>query len=223
MNIRKVPLVNDEYYHIYSRSIAKYVIFNNDEEYYRLFELLRLCRFEDFNYRFSRFLELKPQIRKTIIYEIEKSSDKIVEIVAFCIMPTHLHLILKQKKDDGITKFMAKVLNSYSKFFNIKHGRKGPLWEANFKNIQVVTDEQLLHLSRYIHLNPTSAGLVKNPQDWEFSSFHEFIGKSRQEICDYRDVIGLSIEDYKKFVISHANDQKQLAIIKGLMIENYSG
>jgi putative transposase len=79
-------------------------------------------------------------------------------------MPTHIHLVLRQLKDGGISKFMSNILNSYSRYFNIKHNRKGPLWEGRFRKVLVGSDEQLLHLTRYVHLNPVTACLVDKPK-----------------------------------------------------------
>ncbi len=78
-------------------------------------------------------------------------------------MPTHIHLILKQLKEDGISAYMSKILNSYTCYFNRRTKRKGPLWESRFKRVEVTSDEQLLHLTRYIHLNPVTAHIVEEP------------------------------------------------------------
>jgi putative transposase len=138
-------------------------------------------------------------------------------------MPTHIHLILKQNKDSGITKYVSKLFDSFTRYFNIKYHRKGPLWEGHFKNIIIDTDEQLMHLTRYIHLNPDSAGLTNKPQDWQFSSYNEYIGNVSNKICDWQNILQINIEDYKKFVNNRIAYQKELSKIKKLLIENYSG
>jgi len=136
-------------------------------------------------------------------------------------MPTHFHLILKQLKKGGISTFIGNVLNSYSRYFNTKHKRGGPLWEGKFKNVSVETDEQLLHLTRYIHLNPTSAGLVKKPEEWPYSSYLEYLGKIKKinRICSYEDLIDISPLSYKNFVESRILYQRELAKIKHLILE----
>ena len=70
---------------------------------------------------------------------------------------------------------MRRLLNSYTRYFNEKIKRKGPLWEGRFKKVLVNSDEQLLHLTRYVHLNPVSAGIVEKPEDWPCSSYREYI------------------------------------------------
>jgi len=222
MNYRKEPLASGEYYHIFNRSIAKFVIFNDEEDFSRFTELLDLCRYMDFNYRYSAFKNLQPANQKAIKYSF--SDNRLVEIVAYCIMPTHVHLLLKQVVDNGVTKFMSKVLNSYTRYFNTRHHRKGPLWEGHFKNVLVKNDEQLLHLTRYIHLNPSSAGLVKDPFEWANSSLAEYVNPAADNpICGFRGIIDLSPDRYRKFVLDQKDYQQSLALIKSHLIDNYSG
>lgn len=90
-------------------------------------------------------------------------------------MPTHFHLLLKQNVENGIVKFMSKMENSYLKHFNTIYKRKAPPWEGRFTIVHIKTNEQLLHLACYIHLNPSSAGLVKKPEQWKYSSYHEHL------------------------------------------------
>ncbi|KKQ17919.1 MAG: hypothetical protein US31_C0013G0002 [Berkelbacteria bacterium GW2011_GWA1_36_9] len=222
--MRKDPLVNEQYYHIINRSIAKYIIFNDDQDYLRIIELFDLCRFTEFLYKYSDYLELADQYRTHFVDRLKTTSPKLVEIVAYCIMPTHIHLILKQNKENGISKYMAKVFNSYTRYFNVRHQRKGPLWEGKFKNILVGNDDQMLHLTRYIHLNPTSASLVKKPEDWEFSSYYEYINNPKNSaICDFKTIIDLNPKQYKNFVHDRIDYQKQLSLIKKLLLDEYGG
>lgn len=223
MDIRKDPLANDQYYHIYSRSISKYIIFNDAEDFNRFLDLLDLYRFTDFYYKYSYFLELKPESQKALKRALS-SSEKIVEMIVYSLMPTHIHLILKQVKNNGITKFMAKVLNSYAKYFNAKHFRNGPLFAGKFKDVLISNDEQLLHTSRYLHLNSTSAGIVKDPRDWAYSSLEEYVAPESIErpLCN-TDIIDLKGEKYLKFVNDHKDYQRSLSTIKHCLIDDYSG
>lgn len=219
--MRKDPLVNGQYYHIINRSIAKYIVFNDAQDYSRIIELIDLCRYSDFLYKYSIFLELTDQYQNQFISRLKITSLKLVDIIAYCIMPTHIHLILKQNVDGGISKYMAKVFNSYTRYFNIRHQRKGPLWEGRFKNILVKDDEQMLHLTRYIHLNPTSAGLVKKPEDWQFSSYYEYINDIKgSTICDFKTIIDMKPKQYKNFVHDRIDYQKKLFLIKKLLLDD---
>jgi len=221
--MRKNPLINEQYYHVLNRSIAKYQIFNNTEDYSRIIELIDLYRFAEFPCKYSKFLSFCPTHRRAIIDNLTKKSDQLVDIIAYCIMPTHIHLILKQLKDNGITKYMSKILDSYSRYFNIHHDRKGPLWESHFNSILVGSDEQMLHLTRYIHLNAVSAGLVKKPQQWHFSSYNEYLGKTRHRLCRFDEIMDIDPEKYRKFVLDRISYQKELSRIKHLLLENYAG
>lgn len=220
--MRKEPLANGHFYHIISRSIAKFEIFRTKTDCLRLMQILDLYRYLEFAYKFSNFLALNKNVQQDYIESI-KNSPKSIDIIAYCLMPTHIHLLLKQNNDDGITKYLAKTLNSFTRYFNLHHHRKGPLWESHFKSILVNTDEQLLHLTRYIHLNPTAAGLVKKPEEWQFSSYNEYLGKISNGLCFWQDLIDLDPKEYKKFVNSRISYQKELSKIKRLLIEDYTG
>lgn len=186
-------------------------------------ELFDLYHFTDFNYRYSKYYELTPPMRNQILKNIRSSSGTLVEIIAYCVMPTHIHLILKQNVDGGISKFIGKILNSYTRYFNIKHRRLGPLWEGKFKNVIVTKDEQLLHLTRYIHLNPTSAGLVKKPEQWLHSSYQEYQNKTENGFCNFRDLITLNPKQYQQFATDRISYQRELSLIKNILIDNYIG
>jgi len=224
MNYRKEPLVNGEYYHIFSRSIAKFKVFNDAEDFSRFRELIDLYRFSNFYYKYSVFKQLKLNFQRDIINTLRNDGNHLVKVVAYCIMPTHVHLLLKQLENDGITKFMSKVLNSYTRYFNTRHHRKGPLWEGHFKNVLVKTDEQLLHLTRYIHLNPSSAGLVANPEEWPFSSLEEYINSDFSGgLCEFSGILNMTPSKYRRFVLDQKDCQRSLSIIKSHLIDNYSG
>lgn len=220
--MRKEPLVNGEVYHIYNKSIAGYKIFNNDFEFTRMIDLIFYYQRENPGLKFSDFI--KSSAAKNDHFPLRKWEDggrgKLVEIIAYCFMPTHIHLILKQLKEKGISTFMRKILDSYSRYFNAKHGRKGPLWEGKFENLLVKTDEYLLHLTRYIHLNPTTAHLVDKPEQWLASSYREYLLiKYNNRICGYEDILEVEPENYKKFIEDRVSYQRDLARIKHLLID----
>ena len=221
--MRKEPLASGNYYHIFNRSIAQYRIFEDENLSSRFIQIIDLYRFIDFSYRYSDFSNLSEQNQEIIVDRLQISDKKYVEIIAYCVMPTHFHLILKQDAEAGITKYMAKVLNSYSRYFNLSHGRKGPLWESHFDSVLVKNDEQMLHLTRYIHLNPVSAGLVKNPESWKYSSYLEYLSSKEGGLCSYDEIIDITPSQYQKFINDQIAYQKELSIIKSILIDNYSG
>lgn len=215
MPIRKVTLVKDELYHIYDRSIADFKIFNSNNDYVRMRNELLFysvvnpgCSFSSIK-KFDRISDLNKQLQN-------KSMDRLIDIIAYCIMPTHFHIILKELRKGGISKFMELILKSYSQYFNMKYNRKGPLWESRFNNVLIDGDDQFVHLTRYIHLNPVTAYLVDDPADWEYSSYREYMGlvKDEARICHFSDHLNMDILSYKKFVNDQIAYQRELALIK---------
>jgi putative transposase len=213
---RRTPLANNEVYHIYNRSIAGYQIFNNEWDYERILSSLSFYKSSTPICKFANYLEFKNAIgAETYTYGAD---GKLVDILAFCIMPTHIHLILSQLADDGISLFLNRISKSYSQYFNNKHKRNGPLWESRFNNVLVETDEQLLHLTRYIHLNPTTAHLVNDPKDWKYSSYNEYMANGNTNICNFKNYIAID-KSYISFVNDHIGYQRELAIIKNLCLD----
>jgi len=222
VDVRKDELWNGQIYHIFSRSIAKFKIFKGENDFVRIKEALRFYQKEKPPLKFSRFLELKnrqgPPSDELIVWS---TRDHLVQIYAHCTMPTHIHLILRQLKENGISIFMGHVLNSYARYLNTMLKRKGPLWENKFKNVLVKTDEQLLHLTRYLHTNPTTAGLVSKPEEWPASSYHEYLSvvPENERICEFGEVLDIEPTSYREFVENQISYQRDLAMIKKLTLE----
>lgn len=217
MPIRKETLVTGEVYHIFNKSIAGFKIFNNQSDFSRIVGVIRYYQKEKPAISFSNFIKAK---QKSSLKSLSKETD--VEIIAYCVMPTHLHLVLKQLKDNGITLFISNVLNSYARYFNIKCKRKGPLWQGRFKNVLVENEEQLLHLTRYIHLNPVTEYLVNKPEEWAVSSYREYLAECNTEnsLCNYSNILQIDRLFYRRFVEDHISYQRELAKIKNLIIED---
>lgn len=219
---RDVELVEGHFYHVFNKSIAGFQIFMNKNEYLRMINTIRYYQVEDVPVSLSQFLSLREvqwQGFNESLFLLQGEGKKLVEIVAYCLMPTHVHLILKQLKENGISTFMRLILNSYSRYFNVKHQRNGPLWQGRFKNVLVESDEQLYHLTRYIHLNPVTARLVNKPEQWRHSSFLEYVRQTDTKICQFEDVLEITSKSYKEFVDNQIHYQQQLAIIKSLILE----
>ncbi len=217
MGIRKEQLECGKYYHIFNKSIAKYKIFTSRKEYQHFVETLKYYLYPEPNLKISRFLELSKKNQQLII-DKRNNNDNLIEIVCFCIMPTHFHLLLKQNTDGGISDYLRNIQNSYSHYFNIKHKRNGHLWQGKFKNVLIGSEEQLLHLSRYIHLNPCTSGLVNRPEEWEYSSYTEY-SNWEEKLCVYQYLFHLNSKSYQNFVNNHKEYQKQLGLIKASVLE----
>lgn len=172
------------------------------------------------------YLQLNPPTRFSI-YRTNKDrfaiklSPAVVTIICFCLMPNHFHFILRQEKDHGIKQFIQRLSNSFAHYFTLKNKRRGHVFEGNFKAVRIESEEQLFHLSRYIHLNPVTAYLVENPEDYPHSSYKIYLGKESSEIIDPSLVLGhfSSPEKYKEFVLSRKDYQRALQQIRHLVLE----
>ena len=138
-------------------------------------------------------------------------------------MPNHFHFLLKQNRDKGISTFLSNFTNAYVKYFNTKYKRSGPLFENAFKAVYVENEEQLIHLSRYIHINPVVSSMIKK-EELEFypwSSYPEYLGLSKDAIAS-KDIIleyFRSVKEYKEFVTNQIDYAKKLEEIKHLLLE----
>jgi len=213
---RKISFINDNYYHIYNRGIDKRIIFENDHDFKRFQESLRL-----FNSPNSIWLADANQ--KTEV----KPQDRLVDIVCYCLMPNHFHLLLKQRVDSGIPNFMRKLGTGYSLYFNMRKERSGSLFQGTYKAKLVTDDNYLTHLSRYIHMNPVElvdsnwkvAGIKNKRTAFDFldkfqwSSYPDFISEVSGKIIS-RSILHemFTPSSYKKFIESWLiKDLEQIA------------
>lgn len=221
---RKTPLINNEVYHIFNRGVASQPTFLNKRDYQRALESIFYYQNSNPPLKYSRFLSLSVKDRIELLENLVAQKNFLVEIVSYCLMPNHFHFLLRQLKDGGIAKFMSNSINSYTRFFNTKRERAGPLFTGKFKSVRIETQEQLLHVSRYIHLNPYTSFVVKTLEDLEkypYSSFPEFINKAGSNSCS-KDIILTNFKRadlYKQFVFNQADYQRTLDQIKHLAIE----
>ncbi|PIT98393.1 MAG: hypothetical protein COT71_00925 [Candidatus Andersenbacteria bacterium CG10_big_fil_rev_8_21_14_0_10_54_11] len=223
--MRKYPLVTGSIYHLMSKSIAGYQIFNQPADYQYLIRALRYFSLRTQPSKFSYFLKRDPRVQKegfeAAVQGLAEEEGSTVQVIAYCIMPTHVHVVTKQLDTDKISSFMNKTLNTYTRYFNIKHNRLGPLWAGRFKNVPVKTTEQLLHVVRYIHLNPTSAALTATPEKWPYSSYREYISPQTSDypLTHTADLFEMTPEQHKTFTEDQQDYQRELAIIKHQILE----
>lgn len=221
---RTTPLANNCLYHIMSRGHNSVPIFRYHNDYQFFIQAFCYYQSDKLPLKFSKFRKLSISQRNDIIASLQYKKNFFVDIVSYCLMPNHFHFLLKQTKNDGILKFIRFLNNSYSHYFNLKYRRKGTLFESRFKAILIETEEQLVHVSRYIHLNPYTAFVVKNINDllkYPFSSLNEFLRKNK-DICQQELIWGQfsSLQKYKEFVLDQADYQRKLQMIKHQLLEN---
>lgn len=212
MPYRKTPFVNNYFYHVFNRGVEKRNIFAGDIDRSRFLKTLLYYQLEGPKPKFSKF---NPDLHKNL------KTDKIVDILSYCLMPNHFHLLIRQVKNNGISEFLSKVINSYTKYFNTKYNRVGHLFQGAFKAVLVESEEQLIHLSRYIHLNPYVSGLTENPVNYRWSSYQEFLGLKNENLTVKNEILGLfpSSMEYEKFITDHQNYAKSLELIKHQLLE----
>lgn len=149
-----------------------------------------------------------------------------VSIICYCLMPNHLHLLLRQNTKVHISSFIHRLTVSHSMYFNKHYDRVGHLFQGRFKAKFIPNDEYLLHLSRYIHLNPQKfLDSEFKLKTYPWSSYSEYINnKDKKEgICEKEIILRqfdslCPEEEYMKFVSSMITD-KELTSIKDLIIE----
>jgi putative transposase len=171
--MRNVLLSNQEIYHIYNRGVDKRNIFLNQRDYERFADSLIV---------FNNNVNLNG--RNFYDRESFRCEKPLVNIIAYCLMPNHFHLLLEQRTDNGITKFLQKMTTSYTMFFNKKNSRTGALVQGVFKRSHIKSNEHLLEMSKYIHANPikilkknSSGGTLKQKLlAYQWSSFPDYAG-----------------------------------------------
>lgn len=222
MPYRKTVFANDEIYHLFNRGINHFPIFTAPKEYQRFLDLLNYYRFKDPQLSFSFFSRL-PKEDKNKLLAYLKNNEKLVEIYAYCLIPNHFHLLVKQLRDGGIRKMLSHVENAYVRYFNLKHERLGPLFESMFKAVRVEDEEQLLHVSRYIHLNPNTSCLVEinKLSKYPWSSLPLYLSKTSSPFTNTDFILSLinGLEKYQSFVFDQAQYQRELHKIKHLLFE----
>jgi len=213
MALRKTILATGEIYHLLNHSVQSIPILEKKNDCKIFMEAMKYYLQPGPPTRFAKY----RASRKKFPISLEK---KLVTIVNFCLMPNHFHFTLRQEEGNGVRRFIQKLSNSFAHYYNIKYKNRGPVFEGNFKAVHIETDEQLLHLSRYIHLNPVTAYLVEDPDGYPYSSYRTYIGKEKSEIVDPSLVLDqVSQEAYQKFVLSRKDYQKELERIKHLILE----
>lgn len=196
MPYRKEQFVTGEFYHLVIRGIDENRLFKDIDDYYRgIFSMY------EFNNAKAVAIKDRRKARlhfKKILKKAKENPplfvdfrDKLVEVLAFCIMPNHLHLLVKQLRDGGITKFMRKLGAGYGRYFNKKYNRKGYVFQNRFVSVHIKDDNQLKIVFAYIHGNPISLlepkwkekgiknleKVIKFIENYKWSSYQDYIGK----------------------------------------------
>lgn len=180
-------------FHIYNRGNNKERIFFDDQDYRAFLFRLGLSlgfKQEELSHELCNF----PNSRIRIT-EAHKTDFK---LHAFSLMPNHFHLLIEQCSDTAISKLISKLCTSHAKYINKKHSRVGHVFQDKFKAVLIEDDPQLIWTSAYIHINSVKDGLVKNPSQYKWSSYNDYITEKRLPfICT--DLIKSMFGDSKNF------------------------
>ncbi len=224
MPYRYIKFFTGEIYHVFNRSIARQSIFSQQRDCQRILDVIDFYRFHKPQLKFSQYHRLPLSQREDFTARL-RAKNIMVDIFAFCIMPNHIHLLLRQKIDNGIPMFMSMIQNSYAKYFNTKNKRSGALFQSMFKSVRIENDDQFMHVARYIHLNPLTSFVFQNAGELEsylWSSFMDYFGKRSIPFLELSLLKGLfpSIEKFKKFTLDQVEHQRELEAIKHLILED---
>lgn len=228
MPVRRFPLVNQGIYHVVVRGVDGRKIFCDEKDYNHAIRCLFV--FNDVAPTYWRYRPIRQQYvdspRTVGVQNIPRKRTLVVDLLAFCLMPNHIHLLLRQRKKEGVTKFMRKFGTGYVEYFNAKYERQGHLFQGRFKAIPIQGDEQLKHIFVYIHTNPVALverqwkeGNIKNPkkaidfiESYRWSSYADYIGKKNFPSVTQREFLNATMDQksWREFVndwIAHKTNQ----------------
>lgn len=195
------------FYHIYNRGVEKRMIFIDGLDYKMFLSYLK-------NYLIPPYPEQVRPVRTSKIHEV-------IQLVCYCLMPNHFHLLIKQATQFGIISFMRRLTNAYTKYFNERYKRIGPLFQGRYKAVLVTEEPYLLHLTRYIHLNPIELTRYRsNLLAYPYSSYGDYLEKRKtnwlhpEEILSFfktaRKTKLIDLLSYQSFVEDYKEDSGKI-------------
>jgi putative transposase len=203
--MRKPTLTNGEYYHVYNRGVEKRSIFQDEDDFARFLQsLIEFNTLEPIGSLYENSFQKKLQLGRSA----SKLSDRLVDIVCYCLNSNHYHCILRQLVDGGISTFMHRVGGGFTKHFNIKYKRTGVLFEGKFKAVHIESNTQLLHTSAYVNLNNKVHRLGRSASKVSKSSWDEYVGRGAEEMCE-KNIILRQFKgkaEYKSFATDSLKD-----------------
>lgn len=179
----KRQLAVGEYYHVYNRAARKHTVFFERTNYARF--LFGLVYFQSP----ATFVQLDRHVRtfsestgfdvSDILFE-SVVGGRHVELVAFCIMPNHYHLIVRQLAEGGIERYMQRVDLAYTRYFNTKYSVRGHVFQGPYQSKHIADNEYITHLSAYIHRNPRELKAWKGKEErYPWSSYQDYVKENR--------------------------------------------
>jgi len=232
--MQRPQLVNDEIYHIVIRGVGDLAIFNNEKDYYRgIFSLYEFNTVAPIEIREQRKKRESVKAGKQLFVD---ERVPLIEVFAFFFMPNHIHLLLRQLKTNGISKFMKKVGTGYANYFNKKYKRRGHLFQGKFAAVHIKTNKQLQNVFVYIHTNGVSLiepnwkekgirhprKIIKFLESYKWSSYPDYLGKKNFPSVTKRDFL-LKImggeKGYRQFVNDWIKHKHEISELKDIILE----
>lgn len=211
----------DEVYHVFNRSVAKERIFLSSYDYSRCVDLIDYYRFEKPPHKFSVYNRLPVDLKRAA-HDRLKAGNQTVKILAFALMPNHFHLLLRPLQENAVSTYLRVFQNGYAKYFNTKYKRSGFLFQSMFKLVRVETDEQLMHVTRYIHLNPLTGYVIRELHEldeYPWTSWGAYMNNTEQTLIDTEPVSSFYPDAgaLRDFTFDQLDYQRTLALGKHLL------
>lgn len=207
----------DSMYHVYNRGVDKRIIFTDERDYAVFLSFLKYALLSDDELKNHDVIDAGIISQANRFNLRREGLHGVVELVSFCLMPNHFHLLLYQNEVDGITRLMRSVATGYSVYFNKRHKRVGTLFQGRYKASHVNSAAYWDHISRYIHLNPLDVG--EDYKTYPYSSYGNFIGLVSTEWLKPGMVLDSfsSTEEYEKFIEDYIPQREELKTLKGML------
>ncbi|MEK7575906.1 MAG: hypothetical protein AAB491_02360 [Patescibacteria group bacterium] len=189
-------------FHILNRGVEKRKIFLDSKDYYRF-----LHNLEDFN---DKDLTILPyNIRRSAMRKPKVKREKLVDILCWCLMPNHYHILVQEIIDGGSSIFSKKLTSGYTQYFNLKNERSGVLFQGRSKIILLKKDEHFIHIPYYIFSNPIKLiephwkekGLKNHKHTVEFIDNYQWLGIMNKDL--FREIFDITEKDFKKDFIEY--------------------
>ena len=219
--MRKTKFANNEYYHIYNRGVDKRDVFMDKKDFTRFLKGMR---------RFNVLgAVLDTKCPNPSGHFVSRTSKFLVEIICYCLNPNHYHFVLKQIADKGISKFMHKLEMGYAKYFNAKYDRSGSLFQGEFKDAHIDTNEYLLWLSGYVNgndriHNTTRSVHLDTSCRWQYSSYPDYLGLRNGTLCNQEEMKIIldqfpNAKEYEKFVEMVIKESRKRKDVEKYLLE----
>lgn len=178
---RQLIFTNGECYHIFNKTIDHKTPFLNPNLCSSFLRTAYYYRASDLKLSFSDWKRLAKSRKIVIQRNLANPRNFRIAILAYCLMPNHFHFVIQQNTSTGVQDFISNVSNSFTHTFNKIHSRKGPLFQNRFQAVPITSSEQLLVVSRYVHLNPIASnvvGLLDQLRTYPWSSYKNYVNSS---------------------------------------------